>query len=361
MTETHSAHSIQIDADLSSLIPPLSPDEYNQLEANLLADGCRDPLMIGLIDDMALLLDGHNRYRICQKHHIPFDAVRKEFDSREEATNWVINNQLGRRNLTPEQKSYLRGKRYNAEKNQGFKGNQHSGIRQNDGKQTAEQLADEYKVSPRTIERDGRFAEAVDTIATNVGVETKQQILSRENPVPKKEILRIAQLPPEEQNQQSVHFTSATSEWYTPPEIIKRVVAVLNEIDLDPCSNNTESPNVSAHQYFTQADDGLSRPWHGRVYMNPPYGREIIEWVKHLCSEYDEGRVQEALCLVPSRTDTEWFRRLKKHPRCFVWGRLHFSESENAAPFPSMVVYMGNQPDKFKEHFQDMGDIYIAL
>jgi len=79
------------------------------------------------------------------------------------------------------------------------------------------------------------------------------------------------------------------------------------EIDLDPCSNSHEEPNVPAKTHFTREDDGLAQDWHGRVYMNPPYGYEIAEWVDRLCQQYEQGSVIEAITLVPARTDTAWF------------------------------------------------------
>jgi len=126
-------------------------------------DDRRDPLVIW----NGLLLDGHNRYEICQRLNIPFSTVRLDLKDRRWAINWIIENQLGRRNLHPDQASYLRGKRYNGEKQEGFKGNQHtdSGSCQNDKKQTHERLAEEYKVSPRTIARDGQYAAAVDKVS----------------------------------------------------------------------------------------------------------------------------------------------------------------------------------------------------
>lgn len=165
------------------------------------------------------------------------------------------------------------------------------------------------------------------------------------------------QSPPEK----IVHFSSETPEWYTPQHIIDRVLKVMGEIDIDPCSNDKDSPNVPAAQYYTQEDDGLSFEWRGRIYMNPPYGREISDWVNHLVKEWDAGRTTEAIALAPARTDTVWFRWLRRFPRCFVWGRLKFSESENSAPFPSMVVYLGQNLRGFIEAFGDIGDIYQVV
>jgi hypothetical protein len=93
---------ITIDPEFKALIPPLAPDELSQLEANILRDGCRDPLV--LWGD--ILIDGHNRHEICTRHGLPFETVEMAFDDRSHAIEWVIRNQFGRRNLPP----YIRTK-----------------------------------------------------------------------------------------------------------------------------------------------------------------------------------------------------------------------------------------------------------
>jgi hypothetical protein len=156
----------------------------------------------------------------------------------------------------------------------------------------------------------------------------------------------------------SVHFSSQTVEHCTPANIIAPTLACLGEIDLDPCSEGGEPPNVPAHAHYTAADDGLAHSWHGRIYMNPPYGREISDWVEKLCSEYEVGQVTEAIALVPSRTDTRWWRRLREYPVCFVQGRLTFVGSQDPAPFPSAVFYLGRDIARFCRAFGDLGDVY---
>ena len=156
--------------------------------------------------------------------------------------------------------------------------------------------------------------------------------------------------------QGGVHFSSDSPEWHTPPEVVAKVVRVLGEIDVDPCADMNRT--IPATTHYTKDEDGLSVEWGGRVYMNPPYGGEVRRWVDKLVLEYSSRVVVEAIALVPSRTDTGWFRALRDYPRCFVSGRLKFSGSENSAPFPSMVVYLGPNPDSFAEVFGDLGDIY---
>lgn len=154
-------------------------------------------------------------------------------------------------------------------------------------------------------------------------------------------------------------FTSATPEWYTPGKIIERVEGVFGEIDLDPCSNSSEraTANVPAGAYWTKDDNGLAQAWHGKVYMNPPYGDEIPAWVERLVNAYTAGEIIEGIALLPARTDTAWFQPLFDYPICFVRGRLKFSGAENSAPFPSAVVYVGPDVALFEDWFHDIGRI----
>ena len=101
--------SIIVDDEFKSLIPPLSPDEYSQLEENIIRDGIRDPLVVWHVpngDD--ILIDGHNRFEISVKHAgIPFQIKRMTFDLRKDVIRWIILNQFGRRNLSSYDRSVL--------------------------------------------------------------------------------------------------------------------------------------------------------------------------------------------------------------------------------------------------------------
>jgi len=101
-----------IDPEFHALIPPLSDDERAQLEANIQAEGCRDALIVW----GRILLDGHNRLEICERMKLPYKTTAIELQNREAAADWIDKNQLGRRNLTPDQMRLLRGRRYNRAK-----------------------------------------------------------------------------------------------------------------------------------------------------------------------------------------------------------------------------------------------------
>lgn len=157
--------------------------------------------------------------------------------------------------------------------------------------------------------------------------------------------------------------SSESDEYYTSQLLLDAVLKCLGEIDLDPCCNNHISPNVPARQYFTAKQDGLAQPWSGRVFVNPPYTSTVSLWVEKLCTEFESGNVTEAIALVGSQTDTQWFRRLRCYPRCFLSGQLKFSGTENSARFPAVVFHLGSSAgfDRFFDAFQKLGDIFILV
>lgn len=120
MTQT-----LHIDPEFKAQIPPLTQDERKQLEENILAEG---ELLAPILVWNGTIVDGHNRYEILQSHpEIPCIVRNLELETRDEVLVWICKHQLGRRNLTPEQKKFLMGKQYDAEKQaDGFHGNQHT-------------------------------------------------------------------------------------------------------------------------------------------------------------------------------------------------------------------------------------------
>jgi len=138
---------LKIHPDLQKHIWPLRREEFNQLEENILAEGIRDKIIAW----RGYIVDGHNRYLIAQKHNIPYEVEEYEFEDIEAVKDWMDANQLGRRNLTEDQWQISIGRRYNREKRQGERKDLTS--RQNVEKWTNQNLADEYGISARTVER----------------------------------------------------------------------------------------------------------------------------------------------------------------------------------------------------------------
>jgi hypothetical protein len=155
-------------------------------------------------------------------------------------------------------------------------------------------------------------------------------------------------------------MTSDSVEWYTPPHIRDAVVRALGgRVDLDPCADPGKT--FPAAEHFTPVENGLARRWIGRVYMNPPYGREIVSWTTKLRDELAAGWVTEAIALLPARVDTGWWHSLRPEHLCLIRGRLQFSGYECSAPFPSVAAYFGSEPDRFRAAFWGLGLFYAAL
>ena len=127
---------------------------------------------------------------------------------------------------------------------------------------------------------------------------------------------------------------SVTDDWATPQDTFDKLHAEFN-FTLDPCASDT---NHKCPVYFTREQNGLLQDWGTEtVYCNPPYGREIADWMAKADSAARAGAT--VVMLVPSRTGTKWYHRIaKKHEVRFLEGRLKFGGSKNAAPFDSMVV-----------------------
>jgi N6-adenosine-specific RNA methylase IME4 len=166
---------LRIDSEFQSLIPKLTTDEYNLLEESILADGCRDALVVW----NGIIIDGHNRYEICSKHDLPYETTPIIFDSKDEAKIWIINNQLGRRNLPSIDRGILalKKKEILAKK---AKENQLSGLKQyqddavyeifpkrtdllptlakSEPIDTGKELAKEAKISDRTLDKIEKIA-----------------------------------------------------------------------------------------------------------------------------------------------------------------------------------------------------------
>ena len=199
--------NLKIDPEFQNQIPPLTDDEYKQLEENILKEG---KLISPLIVWGNTLVDGHNRYEIVQEHpEISFSTMPLPFESREEVLAWICKNQLGRRNLTPEQKKYLIGKQYEAEKMK--LGGDHGNSRSSNGtfspnsqngdlgnsRTTCKKIAAENGISKNTVLRAEQFSKGVDA-AEEAVPGTRKKVLSGEVKPTASEIASVARAPPED-------------------------------------------------------------------------------------------------------------------------------------------------------------------
>jgi phage N-6-adenine-methyltransferase len=436
--------ALTISPELQSLIPPLSSEEHAQLEVNLLAEGCRDPLVTW--KEEGILLDGHHRLQICEQHALDYRIQELSLPDFDAARAWMLGNQLGRRNLSPNQMSYYRGELYNLQK-QGHGGDRKSdgSSSQNENLKTVDRLAAAHGVSRATISRDGAYAAAVEVLAAVLGPEARQAILAGQLDLTKQDVPVLAALvaaspetadqvkaalqgeapadglrailtasrcgichrplsnpasitrgigpicaghgngvahssgvlngapalvlEPEDQGAEETtapatwpqYASSGDPEWYTPDEILDPVREVLGAIDLDPASCDTAQIRVQARTYYTTTDDSLRQAWHGKVFLNPPYKLpEVARFLGKLFEEIEAAHTTEAIVLVNSATETDWFQAAFRQARavCFPDGRIHFVSPTRGAGHPCQgqaLLYYGPNVDHFCVVFAALG------
>lgn len=203
--------SLKIDPEFSAQILPLSFEELQQLEMNMIRDGkLTDPIIVW----NKTILDGHNRYNLLKKHSfIEYEIKEMELSSRQEALIWICNHQLGRRNLTPERRKYLLGKRYEVEKQVSQNcGNQYTSAKkdatdQNDPCQnksgshvTRQRIANETGTSEGFVQRAEKYMNGVEA-ADEAAPGAREEILNGKIKAADREICAIAKAPKEQRSE----------------------------------------------------------------------------------------------------------------------------------------------------------------
>lgn len=155
---------------------------------------------------------------------------------------------------------------------------------------------------------------------------------------------------------------SGENEWYTPPDYIAAAREVLLEIDLDPASSPLANQTVRATEFYTKDDNGLVRPWYGRVWLNPPYAQPLIQhFIERMVEHVASGDVAEAIVLVNNATDTRWFQLLAKHAAavCFPRGRIRYLDKTGQPALTPLqgqaLLYCGINRDVFERVFSRFG------
>lgn len=285
---------VKIDNDFKTLCPGLTTDELRRLKANILKDGeFREPVVVWKSEE--ILVDGHNRHDVwwnmspAQRKTIePPRVLLKDFESREEAHNWIISNQLGRRNLDEKQKSYLIGKRYQSEKKNKSDNLKPGGPSQNPSKghsvpsrATAESIGEEVGKSGKQVKRDEKFTAAVDTLAENIGPEVKSEILTSKE-LSKKKVMEIAEQPAEKQQAEfdramgrgkpSGGLTFDPNEWggmepVEDPVVPEDVVTVHHVKEMQAQFNEVQKRATALKKAINELPEGPGGAWYNENSM----------------------------------------------------------------------------------------------
>ena len=284
---------LKIDYEFQSKIPPLTADELFRLQESILAEG---RLINPIVVWNGIIVDGHNRYKFISQHpEIKYDIYEKQFDDRNEAIAWICKNQLGRRNLTPEQKKYLIGKQYEAEKathgaKDGFRGNQHTdSVKvQNDHlpkMTTRERIAKETNTSDSYVRRAEEYANAVD-LADEAVPGIKNEILSGSLSATNDEIVGFAKTAPE--------LRAAYAEKLREPKELKvsksRSTGTFKDLSISPTPKNFKSDRPTVEDEICTilgALDDLIMRW-GEVLVHNEDRYQDTEFVEGMNEAIEE-------------------------------------------------------------------------
>jgi len=346
---------------VANLFPLMVGDDFAALAEDVKSNGLLEPIWL---HPDGRVIDGRNRYKACRA--VDVEPSFRTWSGEGSLVEFIVSLNLHRRHLTSSQRAMaaLDAEPLMAEE----AAERHSRAAVEANRRRAEpsqpeRLLEDVPASqivdqPADPNERKSSHQAAKLLGTNRQYVSDAKNLKAERPDLAEQVKSGEMSLPEAKRQSnSALYTSNSPEWYTPQDIISRVEASLGGIDLDPCSNSHGSPAVPAAHHFVEADDGLAKEWFGTVYMNPPYGRGIDEWVQKLDAAYQAGRVTQAVALLPARVDTRWFRILRDYAVCFINGRLRFSGAD-PAPFPSAAFYLGTNEEAFAREFGAIGDLY---
>jgi len=154
--------------------------------------------------------------------------------------------------------------------------------------------------------------------------------------------------------------SSGENEWYTPSVYVEAARQAMGSIDLDPASCEVAQETVKAAEFFTIADDGLSREWFGNVWLNPPYSKDLIGRFAAKVAEESE-RFEQAIVLVNNATETAWFQLMAcgANAMCLFSGRIKFNDKTgkpaNTPVQGQVAIYFGENIDQFQSAFCSLG------
>lgn len=371
--------------DLSTLTAHPAADIFPMLDAGEMAELAEDIKARGLIEAIVLdadgrIVDGRNRLEACG-----IAGVEPRFIEYmgSDVLGYIVSKNLKRRHLTESQRATVAAELVpmlaeEARKRQGHgltaPGKTLSAnLREASDGKAADKAGELMGVSGRSVEdalavqrkapelfdrvKAGDIAVSTARKAAELPEEDRQAVAA----APKEQIKATAK---EAIRKAHVSYNSGNNEWYTPWDIVEAARDALGAIDLDPASSDAANEVVKAASYYTLADDGLTKPWCGRVYMNPPYQTGLIErFTARLRECFDRNEVSEAIVLVNNATETKWFQYLVASASmlCLPGGRIRFwsPTKETASPLQGQaILYFGERREAFAHSFRAFGSIW---
>jgi len=332
---------------IADIFPMLPEEDLNALAADIQTHGLRDPIWIY----EGAVLDGRNRWMACEIAGV--QPTTRAYNGNDPVA-FVLSTNLYRRHLTQAQKAIVASKAAALGRGR-TESNAHRCAF------TQDEAAKAAGVSRRSVQNARVVAEQ--------GVPELEREVWDGN-IGLKEASEIARAPIEEQPEaiekakaSRIGQNSGNFEWYTPLEIIEAAREAMGGIDLDPASCEYANEAVRATKFYTKEDDGLTRPWAGNIWLNPPYAKDLIDaFIDKLVA--DRKHYKQAIILTHNCTETKWFCRLVDiaSAGCFPRGRLHFRSQDDrdktaAGPLQGQaLMYIGDDPDGFIAAFKPVGN-----
>lgn len=351
------------------VMPPLSPEEYEELKADIKERGVMVPIEF---DEAGNILDGHHRLRICEELGITdFPKVIRSGMTEDEKRTHARKLNMARRHLNRVQKQEL--------------------IREQ-LKETPEksdrQIASGLGVDKNTVNAQRKKMEStgeIHQLKTNIGADGKERPrhIERQYPLPIIEPEAViadlegqygvevedgylifdsdtnepVTILPAPEKRPHVTNNSKDDEWYTPEKYIEAARTVMGTIDLDPASNEFANEVVKAEKYFDESTNGLEQEWFGNIWLNPPYSTALIP---KFADKITSSRFNQAIVLVNNATETAWFRKMvdKASAIVFTTGRIKFRKRDGTHGTPlqgQAIMYFGTKPYMFLNVFKQFG------
>lgn len=343
----------------AELFPLIQNADFEEFKIDIAENGLREPIWLY----EGKILDGRNRYRACLETNT--ELKTREYEGHD-PIGFVLSLNLKRRHLDTAQRSMVASRLATLDRgNPNFTNSNVEistiGVSQS---QAAELLnvSRESVVSARKVLDQGSEALIQKVDAGELAVSTAAKIAE----LPEEEQVEIVSLSKEEIKKHVLAMKhTGDEESYTPPVYIESAVEVMGKIDLDPASNEMAQLTVNADHFYTVENDGLTKEWRGKVWMNPPYTARVINvFISKLVSHYVAGEVTEAIVLTNNNTDTSWFHEAANNASavCFTSGRINFLKRDGSKSSPTngqSFIYFGKNIDLFKTVFSKHGLVMV--
>lgn len=337
--------------ELSNVFPILSRDELETLASDIQVNGLHHPITLY----QSKILDGRNRFLACELAGV---SPRYSEYSGNDPVAFVISENISRRHLDESQRAMCAARLANLKHGQradyADRSIDLSAVTQSQAAKLLNVSVPSVKRAAQVIAHgDPELVEAVDR--GEIAVSAAEQ---------------VARLPIETQvdivkgngHKPHVSHNSGNNEWYTPPEYIQAAREVMGEIDLDPASSEIANKMiVKAKRFYSEDNDGLSKKWRGRVWMNPPYSSELIgRFTAKLCEHIRSGDITEAVVLVNNATEAAWFEDMADLASTvmFTYSRVKFLDVDlnpRGAPLQGQaLLYFGANYKKFIKSFSKL-------